>query len=98
MPSRSEHSSEFIVVRETVLGLAEGDRRALMRLFGAKHDAQDPPTLQLLGALRAIARLDDDDVIRLSRWFQTYVNKWGQVPIASSRRVDPRADRTKPAR
>ena len=91
---RSEHSAAFTVVRDLVLDeLEECDRRALARLFGAMHEPQPDPTPTLAKALRAIARLDDDEIVRLARWFRSWVNKWGQVPIASSRRVDPKANR-----
>jgi hypothetical protein len=44
----------------------------------------------LWGALRALAALDDADLVR---WFSTSMNAWGQTPRASGLRVDPHARR-----
>jgi hypothetical protein len=31
--------------------------------------------------------LDDDERLYVRRWIARYVNRWGQVPVASSRRA-----------
>ncbi len=94
---RPDYSPAFAAVRNLLIAdLEDPDRRALARMFGAMHESQDDPSAALVAALRAIATLEHDEIVRLARWFKTYVNKWGPVPVASSRRVNPKADRTHP--
>ena len=84
---RSKHSPEFLAVRDALLELEDADRRPFARLFGAMQDPQLPLTPEAIKLLRAIAKLDDEDVKRLGKWFQTFANRWGGIPSAASFRM-----------
>jgi hypothetical protein len=84
------HSPAFIRVRDAVLALSEADRARLARLLG--HIAEPRRDLgDLNRILRMIGELDAADVERLSRWFYTWVNAWGQMPRATGIAITPAA-------
>ncbi len=87
------HSTPFIAVRAALLELADADRRPLARLFGAMQVPETDLTVEAIVVLRAIARLENQDVIRLGRWFRRYVNRWGGIPSAAGHRIDSGAYR-----
>ena len=88
---RSEHSAPFLAMRDAILALEDADRRPFSRLFGALQDPQPPLPPAALKLLRSIAQLDDDDILRLGRWFRRYSNRWGQLPNAASFGAKPGA-------
>jgi hypothetical protein len=44
-------------------------------------------SIEANAALRAFVALKVTDRRRVVRWFGRYVSRWGQVPVAASRRV-----------
>jgi hypothetical protein len=88
---RSQHTPAFLAVRDALLTLEDADRRPFARLFGAMQDPQPPLPPAALTLLRAIARLDDEDILRLGRWFRRYGNRWGGIPSAALFRAKPGA-------
>ncbi len=71
------HSRAFIAVRDLLLELDESDRRVFVRLFGALQAPQMDLTTDSIKLLRAIARLKDEEIVRLGRWCPQYLNRWG---------------------
>ena len=79
-------------MRDAILAdLADDDRRRLAALLGCMTDPQPELSPSLAGILGDIARLSVTDRARLSRWCGQYLSRWGQVPVAASRRVTPKA-------
>jgi hypothetical protein len=89
----TKHSEAFLKTRDLLLSLGDEDRRPIARLFGAVAAPESPPTTRTIELLRSIATLEDDDVLRFAAWCRQFLNRWGQVPKASGRAVDPRANR-----
>ncbi len=87
-----EHSAEFRALRDAILNdLADDDRRRLAALLGCMTDPQAELSPSLVAVLGEIAHLSVIDRARLSRWCARYLSRWGQVPVAASRRVTPKA-------
>lgn len=81
------HSPAFVELREALLRLAETERRRVADLVGAMHDAKPPISGELAEILGMIARLDPTDRRRLATWCANYLSRWGQIPVAASRRL-----------
>jgi hypothetical protein len=87
-----EHSPEFRALRDAILDdLSDEDRRRLAGLLGCMTDPQPEISAGLASILGDIARLTVTDRGRLSRWCGRYLSRWGQIPVAASRRVTPKA-------
>jgi hypothetical protein len=87
-----EHSPEFRALRDAILDdLADEDRRRLAGLLGCMTAPQPEPSPSLVVVLGEIARLSIGDRARLARWCGRYLSAWGQIPVAASRRVRPKA-------
>lgn len=83
-----DHTPAFRQLRDAILDeLQDDDRRRLAALLGYMTEPQQPLSTELVRVLHAIVKLDDAELRRLSKWFSSYVNRWGQVPVASSQRV-----------
>jgi len=54
-------------------------------------EPQPEPSPSLVAVLGEIAELSIADRARLARWCGRYLSRWGQVPVAASRRVNPKA-------
>lgn len=78
------HSPAFAAIRDSILALEDGDRRRLGAILEAAAPER-PDAGRLCELLAEVARLGRPDQMRLQRWVRKYVNRWGQVPIASSR-------------
>jgi hypothetical protein len=76
-------SRAFQNVRERIIALDDRDRARLARLFEAMQERQPKLGPAVRNAVRAIAKLDDDDLERLVCWFASYVNRWGRMPKAA---------------
>jgi hypothetical protein len=86
-----DHTPEFLALRDAILqDLADDDRRRLAALLGCMTDPQPELSASLAGILGEIARLSVTDRARLSRWCARYLSRWGQIPVAASRRVTPK--------
>ncbi|GAC1312594.1 MAG: hypothetical protein NVSMB19_26810 [Vulcanimicrobiaceae bacterium] len=81
------HSSAFALLRAALLQLADEERRRVADLVGAMHDAKPPISGELAGVLAMIAALDPTDRRRLAQWCARYLSRWGQIPVAASRRL-----------
>jgi hypothetical protein len=87
-----EHSPEFRALRDSILDdLADEDRRRLAGLLGCMTAPQPEPSASLVVVLGEIARLSIADRARLASWCGRYLTQWGQIPVAASRRVRPKA-------
>ncbi len=83
-----DHSAEFRDFRDLVLSaLSDEDRRRLAGLFGCMTERLPELSPEADAALRAFVALKVADRRRVVRWFASYVSRWGQVPVAASRRV-----------
>jgi hypothetical protein len=83
-----DHSSEFRAFRDMLLvALDDEDRRRLAGLFGCMTERLPELSAEADAALRAFVALKVADRRRVVRWFASYVSRWGQVPVAASRRV-----------
>jgi hypothetical protein len=83
-----DHSAEFLAFRDLLLtGLSDEDRRRLAGLFGCMTERLPELSPEADAALRAFVALKVADRRRVVRWFASYVSRWGQVPVAASRRV-----------
>ena len=79
-------------MRDAILDdLGDEDRRRLAALLGCMTEPQPELSPSLAGLLGEIARLSVNDRARLSRWCARYLSRWGQIPVAASRRVKPKA-------
>ncbi len=78
-----QHSAQFIEARDVVLALSDAERKRLFAIVEAAVPLEGR-TDRLCAALAAITRLPAAEQVRLARWVRTYVNRWGQVPQASS--------------
>lgn len=79
-------------MRDAILDdLGDEDRRRLAALLGCMTEPQPELSPSLAGLLGEIARLSVNDRARLSRWCGRYLSRWGQIPVAASRRVKPKA-------
>jgi hypothetical protein len=87
-----EHSPEFRALRDAILDdLADEDRRRLAGLLGCMTAPLGEPSPSLVAVLAEIAQLSVGDRARLARWCGRYLSQWGQIPVAASRRVRPKA-------
>lgn len=78
------HTTAFEAVRDAILALGEDDRKRLAAILEAAA-AGRPDAGPLCDLLNAVARLERADQVRLGRWVKKYVNRWGQVPLASAK-------------
>jgi hypothetical protein len=84
------HSPAFQALRNAILNdLNDLDRRRLAALLGCMTEPQATPSPALTRALGMIAALDIKDRDRIARWCATYLSRWGQIPVAASRRIRP---------
>jgi hypothetical protein len=87
-----DHSPEFRALRDALLDdLSDEDRRRLAGLLGCMTEPQPEMSAALCTILGDIARLSAADRGRLARWCGRYLSRWGQIPVAASRRVTPKA-------
>jgi hypothetical protein len=87
-----EHSAEFRALRDAILDdLADEDRRRLAGLLGCMTAPLGELSPSLAMVLGTIACLTAGDRARLSRWCGSYLTQWGQIPVAASQRVKPKA-------
>jgi hypothetical protein len=77
------HSPEFTEVRDLILALSDAERKRLLAIVEAAVPLEGR-TERLCEALSAVSRLPPEGRLRLARWVRTYVNRWGQIPQASS--------------
>ncbi len=86
-----EHSAAFQALRDAILDeLSDVDRRRLAALLGCMTQPQPTPSPGLTRVLGMIARLDVKDRDRIARWCGSYLSRWGQIPVAASRRIRPK--------
>jgi hypothetical protein len=78
-----ERSAEFMQVRDAILALSDAERKRLWAIVEAAVPLEGR-TEALCAAMLLIASLPAPDRLRIARWVRTYVNRWGQVPQASS--------------
>ncbi len=90
----SDHPPAFKALRNAIVDeLTDDDRRRLAALVGFMHEPQPPLSAPLVRVLSAIATLTPDERSSLSRWCARYLTRWGQVPVAASRRAAPGYER-----
>ncbi len=77
------HSASFLAVRDAILALGDDERKRLLAVIEAAVPLEGR-TERLCAVLAAVTRLDHGEQLRVARWCRTYVNRWGQVPQASS--------------
>ena len=76
-------SPAFSAIRDAILALEDDGRRRLAAILDAAAPER-PDAGRLCELLTAVAHLGRPDQLRLRRWVRKYVNRWGQVPLASS--------------
>lgn len=86
MKPQPEPSSTWRQVRDQILGLSDDDRRRLAGLFGRIGAPLPLPSPALFATIEAVLALDRSERDLTAKWVRTYVNQWGQVPQAASRR------------
>ena len=93
---REPHSPKFLAIRDALLALEDADRKPIGRLLGTMTEPEAPLSSATVAFLRAMLALSDADLGRFGKWVNTYLSKFGQVPNASSFRVQSGARRDLP--
>ena len=91
-----EHSIAFVILRNALVRLDDGERRRVADLLGAMHAPKPPVSGELAEILQMIGHLDPNDRRPLATWCARYLSRWGQIPVAASRALATPQAGTKP--